>query len=102
MKKLEEKCNAALVDLANTLQQRGNRYGTIESNAHFIQEMMRLTLEFDKNNQLSDVHLECLHMIYHKIGRMVNGDCWYSDNAHDIGGYAKLLEDYINDRSTSN
>jgi len=81
--------------LNETLEQRGNRYGSMVSNAHFTQELMRMTLEFDKENQLTDVHLECLHMIYHKIARMVVGDCMYSDNAIDIAGYAQLLADYI-------
>ena len=35
-------------------------------------------------------------MIFHKVSRLVCGDHWYADNAHDIAGYATLLEEYIN------
>jgi hypothetical protein len=32
-------------------------------------------------------------MIAHKIGRMLNGDSTYLDNAVDIVGYAQLMLD---------
>ena len=35
-------------------------------------------------------------MIFHKIGRIVNGDPNYADSWHDIAGYAKLVEDRLN------
>jgi len=31
-------------------------------------------------------------MILHKIARILNGDPEYSDNWHDIAGYATLIE----------
>jgi len=37
-------------------------------------------------------------MIFHKISRMCIGDPYYADNAHDIAGYATLLEQYIESR----
>jgi hypothetical protein len=82
-------------DVKNTLAQRGNRYGGIEENAELTQHMMDSIIEYQ--HKLSPVHKECLHMIFHKISRMVVGDPNYADNAHDIAGYAKLLEDYINE-----
>jgi len=82
-----------------TLQERGSRYGTIEGNASTTQAMMDVVAQSPRAGELTDVHMECLHMIFHKIARMVNGDPWYADNAHDIAGYAKLLEDYLTKES---
>jgi len=36
-------------------------------------------------------------MICHKISRIVNGDPNYKDSWHDIIGYAKLIEDKLED-----
>lgn len=30
-----------------------------------------------------------------KMARTLNGDEYYDDNYHDIGGYAKLMEDWV-------
>jgi hypothetical protein len=38
-------------------------------------------------------------MILHKIARIVNGDSNYADSWHDIGGYAKLVVDELNNKS---
>lgn len=89
-------------NIDQTLGERGGRYGSIGMNSQFTQEMMSLVETFDDerpiDQKLSYVHRECLHMIFHKIARMVCGDCWYADNAHDIAGYAKLLEEFINEQ----
>jgi hypothetical protein len=84
-------------DVAETLKQRGSIYGTIESNSMITQDFMRVINHHAMlhGTVLSEVHKECLHMIVHKIGRMICGDPMYPDNPHDIAGYAKLLEDWI-------
>ena len=46
---------------------------------------------------LSDDKKEALGMIAHKIARILNGDPEYGDSWHDIAGYAKLVEDSLND-----
>lgn len=83
-------------NIDKTLEERGLRYGTISDNATVTQQLMNVISNSGKNyNNLTHVHMECLHMIFHKIGRMVSGDVNYIDNVHDIVGYAKLLEDYL-------
>jgi hypothetical protein len=77
-----------------TLEQRGSRYGTFEDNARLTQALLITALGASKT-ELSPMHREALHMIFHKIARMCSGDQWYADNAHDIAGYATLLEEYI-------
>lgn len=88
-------------DVEKTLEQRGNRYGTIQENCDMTAKLMKVIKDYDHYDnstkpKMDNVHWECLHMIFHKISRMVCGDPWYADNAHDIAGYAKLLEEHIN------
>ncbi len=89
------------MDVTKTLEQRGGRYGTFEDNARITQKFMKALSEGTNFESLSDVHKEAYHMILHKICRSVNGDPWYEDNIHDVIGYAKLLEDYIQDHNAN-
>jgi len=82
-------------DINNTLEQRGSRYGSFESNATITQTLMATAMQGETAHTLKQEHKEALHMIFHKIARMVNGDNMYEDNVHDIIGYAKLLEDWM-------
>ena len=50
-----------------TLQERGSRYGTIEGNASTTQALMDVIALSPRAGELTDVHMECLHMIFHKI-----------------------------------
>ena len=86
-----------MTNIKDTLQERGSRYGSMEQNADLTAALMACVLEAPGRENLSNMHEECIHMIFHKISRMVNGDCMYADNAHDIVGYGKLLEDWINE-----
>lgn len=81
-----------------TLNERGNRYGTFKGHSELSQSLLRCiryhaTMN-DKN--LSDVHTEALTMICHKIARIVNGDPDYDDSWRDIAGYATLVVKEIN------
>lgn len=83
-------------NIEDTLKERGSRYGGIEGNSNVTQELMKTLEAWGENfGQLSNVHKECIHMIFHKISRMVSGDVDYIDNVHDIVGYAQLLENYL-------
>lgn len=83
----------------DTLTERDNRYGSMVQNALLTQALMQeiLYAAYENGSSLSPMHVECLHMIMHKVARMVIGDQWYADNPHDIAGYATRLEDYIRD-----
>lgn len=82
-------------DINNTLQERGNRYGEFVDHADVTQALKVISNTFLKSKYkvLSAPHQEALDMIYHKIGRILNGDPNYKDSWHDIAGYAKLGED---------
>ena len=82
------------MEVNDTLAERGNRYGNFEDNARLTQALMD-TLDDLRLQELSPVHREAIHMIFHKIARMSVGDQWYDDNPRDIAGYALLLEEHI-------
>ena len=84
-------------DVGATLAERGNRYGEFIGHArvtyalkHIVQGELAV-----RNKHLAADQLEALDMIFHKIGRIVNGDPDYADSWHDIAGYAKLVDDRL-------
>lgn len=83
-------------EIDNTLSERGSRYGSFKDNATVTQELLHVIKQYGTNyDKLSDVHLEAIHMIFHKIARCVCGDPNYDDNFIDIAGYAKLMADEL-------
>lgn len=79
------------------LRERGSRYGVFKDHAFITQTLSEFVSdELDSRGKvLSSDQKEALHMIFHKIGRIVNGDPNYSDSWHDIAGYAKLVADRL-------
>ena len=75
-----------------TLAERGNRYGEFKDHAlitQSIKEALRTGANWDA---LDDDMTECLEMIAHKMGRILNGDPNYIDSWTDIIGYTRLVE----------
>ena len=85
------------MSIDKTLKARSSKYGRMEDNAAMTQAFMRIAEASPSWNKWTDMHKECVHMIFHKISRMANGNPMHIDNVHDIGGYAKLLEDFLNE-----
>ncbi len=86
------------MSVEQTLSERGQRYGLFTGHAHVTQDLkkvVRLHL-VARDKKLTDDQQEALDMIFHKIGRIVNGDPDYADSWHDIAGYAKLVDDRLN------
>lgn len=87
-------------NIEKTLQERGNRYGPFQGHASTTQGMKKVFYDRIEQNPLyeamttaqKDVLREACDMIFHKLGRVANGDPLYADNPHDIVGYAKLWE----------
>lgn len=78
-------------DLDKTLEERGNRYGNFDSHAEITMRLKRQMQAMPKWQHLQDDQAESLHMIAHKIGRILNGDPDYADSWVDIAGYAQLV-----------
>ncbi len=81
------------IDSVNaTLNERGSRYGKYSDVARVTQRLMSIVQSERNYEHLSDEHKTSLFMIFNKIARAVNGDPDYTDNWHDISGYATLAE----------
>jgi hypothetical protein len=82
-------------DIDATLAERGSRYGTFVGHAVITQEIKRAMNRHSGWDKLADDQKECLEMIAHKVGRILNGDPNYHDSWHDIVGYSKLVADRL-------
>ena len=90
-----------MTDIAATLQERGSRYGDFGGHARItilLKRVIQLELEA-RGKMLADDQQEALDMIFHKIGRIINGDPDYADSWVDIAGYAKLVADRLENPS---
>jgi hypothetical protein len=84
-------------DVAATLAERGKRYGDFVGHARVTQRLKAVLADelAQRGKFLAPDQQEALEMIFHKIGRVVNGDPDYDDSWHDIAGYAKLVDDRL-------
>lgn len=82
-------------DINQTLEERGNRYGTFEEHARITQNIKAAMRDSNNWDTLPPNMKECLEMIAHKAGRILNGDPLYHDSWHDIVGYTKLVADEL-------
>jgi hypothetical protein len=85
-------------DIIATLQDRGRLYGKFTGHAQITQDLkLTVTLALEqRQKELDPDQQEALDMIFHKIGRIINGDPNYADSWHDIAGYAQLVADRLN------
>ena len=82
-----------MTDIAETLKERGTRYGSFIGHANITQNLKQFMQATPKWRALTSDKQEALDMIAHKIGRILNGDPNYADSWVDIAGYAKLVAD---------
>lgn len=84
-------------DVSATLAERGKRYGEFAGHAEVTQILKAIVQKRLKarNKFLAPDQQEALDMIFHKIGRIINGDANYDDSWIDIAGYAKLVADRL-------
>lgn len=80
------------MNIDNTLEERGNRYGDFAGHARITQSIKLAMRDSPNWETLSDDKKEALEMVAHKIGRILNGDPYYADSWHDIIGYTRLVE----------
>lgn len=71
-------------------EQRGAVHGNFEEGARISQGTMQLWQTGSKWNELTDAQRECLHMIAHKVHRILTGNPNHQDHWDDIAGYAHL------------
>lgn len=84
-----------------TLQKRGEEYGNFTYQASMSQRIEDILREGDGWARMHPFEREAMKMIIHKATRLANGNPHSVDGWHDIGGYAKLVEDRLNQPTTS-
>lgn len=84
-----------MINLNKTLAERGARYGAFSSHAKITQAIKSAFVATPNWDELSDSMRECLDMVAHKIGRILNGDPKYLDSWVDLMGYARLVVDEL-------
>lgn len=95
--KEKEKKKSAEMLLKDILPERGKVYGPFDSHARLTQILKREFYNHAKALNISFSYAQCeaLDMIFHKLGRIGNGDPNYPDSWIDISGYAKLVVDIL-------
>lgn len=83
-----------------TLAERGQRYGSFVEHARITQNIKAAMMDSPNWEDLPPIMKEALEMVAHKAGRILNGDPNYDDSWHDMGGYTKLVEDYLHGKLT--
>jgi hypothetical protein len=83
------------MSIEDTLTAREARYGDFSDNASYAQGIKEIMRGSRSWGRLASSQREALELIASKIGRLLSGDPAYADNWHDIGGYAKLVEDRL-------
>lgn len=81
-----------------TLNERGKRYGSFFEHAHIAQTTKEFWQSLRGWDRLVADQAQALEVIADKIARILNGDPDYVDNWHDIQGYAKLVEDRLENK----
>ena len=79
-------------EIDNTLNERGERYGSYSDVAGTTQQLVSIVESGASYEHLNAEQKTSLFMICNKIARAVNGDPQYFDNWRDIAGYATLAE----------
>lgn len=86
-----------MTNVNDVLQERGSRYGDFKTHAEITIAFKQIIGDYalKLNKTFDDDQIEALHMICHKLGRIINGDPDYADSWVDIAGYAKLVSDRL-------
>lgn len=84
-------------EINTILDERGKNYGEFKTHAEITMALKQVLGDYalKLNKTFDDDQIEALHMIFHKIGRIINGDPNYIDSWIDIAGYAKLVSDRL-------
>jgi len=79
--------------ISATLAERGSRYGPLKIQAGIEQDLKAIMRATGNWHQLTSDKKTALEMMVLKISRILAGCPEYKDNWHDIQGWAKLIED---------
>lgn len=86
--------------LSGVLAERRNTHGDFKEQFACAQELKGVLKRYYGQNQciMSSVAAEALDQICHKISRIATGDPMFADHWRDIGGYATLIADMLDNK----
>lgn len=87
-----------MTDIDKILAERAKTHGDYTEHADCTQEIMAVLMKHRRWTDLTADQRETLHMIAHKMGRVVTGNPNVADHWDDIAGYAKLSGDRVRER----
>lgn len=91
--------------IEETLKQRGNNYGNFHTQANLCQTLDKIIKQhycaIHPDQPMPEFMAEAIHMICHKLARIANGNPFYDDSWHDIGGYSQLVVDILRDNAAA-
>ena len=96
-----EEVSTSSSSLDSVLQERGSRYGEFIKNANVSQDLKCIMEQSTNWNNMDNDMREALHMIAHKISRILEGDYSYDDSWVDIAGYSTLVAERLQRGKTS-
>lgn len=73
------------------ITERGKTHGDFTDHANITQQLKFAMEQNEGWLRLNSCQRESLHMIAHKIGRILAGDPDFRDHWDDIAGYARLV-----------
>jgi hypothetical protein len=80
-------------DTAEILVERATTHGNYDDDAACAIALIVTLNDHMADDKLTSVQMHALHMICHKIARIVAGKADFKDHWDDIAGYAKLVAD---------
>lgn len=87
-----------MTNIDNILSERRKTHGDYTEHAACTQAILQILQSHRNWSKLADDQRETLHMIAHKMGRIVTGDPNVNDHWDDIAGYAKLSSERVSAR----
>lgn len=81
------------MSVEKTLGHRKARYGDFTCHAETADKLIAVVELRPGWGRMPPFVRHAIRYILDKVARAVEGDCLYTDNPHDIQGYAKLWED---------
>jgi len=89
--------------MTKILEERGKQYGSYRDQAELSKKLRDIILGHMRVNtptQIPEYMEESINMISHKIARIANGNAHNVDSWRDIGGYAILVADLLEEDET--
>lgn len=85
-------------DIDKILAERAKTHGDYTEHAQCTQDIMAILVSHRNWSKLTADQKETLHMIAHKMGRVVTGNPNVADHWDDMAGYSKLSADRVRER----